>query len=447
MVERGALMQSLTGVLSPMATGPGSVERPQQQTGSVNGDEMPLDSSSGQGMHGTNVAGSPVDAEASIGTPTGVSPAGLNVPSSLLHLLQPSVPVWPQGAVSTASRATFEGSFSAAAWQETDPLPGQMEAIATNTRTGSLSSSNLVAALNELSSSVGKAAAADPMSAIERDAADATVASDAVKSQDALQSSRSDFSTSIPSTPPSTLPPSLPSSAIPSNASNAVTPSTNPSSPALTAPSASAGQPGTEDIPLAYRRKTRVPKVHRCTDCDAVFAKSHGLRRHQRTTHSANRPFSCPMCRTRFKRRDSMRKHMSCVCPMRAGAGGASGDAVTREGPGVVGGNGGDGAVDVSLKPATPSGEHAPPNAGPSASSTLFGVADTLHWNDLGYGGAWMESILPEGLEDWEEEDVEEEGGMDEDEEDGSDGAAIKKAVIDYCHSERVSELSDDESA
>ncbi|CCH61475.1 hypothetical protein TBLA_0E04210 [Henningerozyma blattae CBS 6284] len=52
-----------------------------------------------------------------------------------------------------------------------------------------------------------------------------------------------------------------------------------------------------------------------CYECCRSFSSSHHLTRHKKTVHLNEKPFSCPRCRKRFKRRDHVLQHLNKKIP------------------------------------------------------------------------------------------------------------------------------------
>lgn len=52
-----------------------------------------------------------------------------------------------------------------------------------------------------------------------------------------------------------------------------------------------------------------VRKNHACETCGKAFRDVYHLNRH-RLSHSDEKPFSCPICQQRFKRKDRMSHHV-----------------------------------------------------------------------------------------------------------------------------------------
>ncbi|KAJ3109567.1 hypothetical protein HDU96_007186 [Phlyctochytrium bullatum] len=104
-------------------------------------------------------------------------------------------------------------------------------------------------------------------------------------------------------TPAPANPTPCPANAAPTSASPSVAKATTPAAPAKpTTPAAPAKPTPTHPTDL------------RCPDCSLTFSRLHGLLRHQRTAHSDHRAFSCDRCDAKFKRFDSLRKHVLANC-------------------------------------------------------------------------------------------------------------------------------------
>uniref|UniRef100_A0A8C4QZK5 C2H2-type domain-containing protein n=1 Tax=Eptatretus burgeri TaxID=7764 RepID=A0A8C4QZK5_EPTBU len=58
----------------------------------------------------------------------------------------------------------------------------------------------------------------------------------------------------------------------------------------------------------ALRRREK-QRTHSCEDCGKFFRDIYHLKRH-RLSHSDEKPFECPVCRQRFKRKDRMSYHI-----------------------------------------------------------------------------------------------------------------------------------------
>ena len=54
---------------------------------------------------------------------------------------------------------------------------------------------------------------------------------------------------------------------------------------------------------------SQVRKNHACEACGKAFRDVYHLNRH-RLSHSDEKPYSCPVCQQRFKRKDRMSYHV-----------------------------------------------------------------------------------------------------------------------------------------
>ncbi|KAJ0058567.1 hypothetical protein NL108_017074 [Boleophthalmus pectinirostris] len=61
--------------------------------------------------------------------------------------------------------------------------------------------------------------------------------------------------------------------------------------------------------PRPPRRRPSVRKNHACEACGKAFRDVYHLNRH-RLSHSDEKPYSCPICQQRFKRKDRMSYHV-----------------------------------------------------------------------------------------------------------------------------------------
>ena len=64
----------------------------------------------------------------------------------------------------------------------------------------------------------------------------------------------------------------------------------------------------------------RSGRVYICQECKRHFSSGHHLTRHRKSVHSEEKPFSCPKCGKKFKRRDHVLQHLNKKIPCITGA-------------------------------------------------------------------------------------------------------------------------------
>ena len=65
---------------------------------------------------------------------------------------------------------------------------------------------------------------------------------------------------------------------------------------------------------------SRTGRVYICQECKRHFSSGHHLTRHRKSVHSEEKPFSCPKCGKKFKRRDHVLQHLNKKIPCITGA-------------------------------------------------------------------------------------------------------------------------------